>query len=101
MDAQTQEIRATSTRASEELEALLFAASEPLDQKPCTSLPEGATCPAADRTSGIIKVRRKLCCVAGNTSSGPSDLAFLLARNSRNRSGCPGAIEPWPSSYTP
>jgi segregation and condensation protein B len=66
------------------VEALLFAASEPLDQKALsTSLPEGADVP------GLLKALQEtyekrgvnLCCVAGKYQfRTASDLAFLLRK---------------------
>ena len=66
------------------VEALLFAASEPLDQKSLsTSLPEGADVP------GLLKALQEayekrgvnLCCVAGKYQfRTASDLAFLLRK---------------------
>src|ERR1700755_850921 len=66
------------------IEALLFAASEPLDQKALsTSLPEGADVPAL--LSALEEIYQKrgvnLCCVAGKYQfRTASDLAFLLRK---------------------
>ena len=66
------------------VEALLFAASEPLDQKALsTSLPEGADVPGL--ISALQEVYEKrgvnLCCVAGKYQfRTASDLAFLLRK---------------------
>jgi len=66
------------------VEALLFAASEPLDQKSLsTSLPEGADVPALlAALEGIYQKRGvNLCCVAGKYQfRTASDLAFLLRK---------------------
>ena len=82
------EMDAESVRANPEhlrmVEALLFAAAEPLDQKALsTSLPEGADVP------GLLKALQEdyekrgvnLCCVAGKYQfRTASDLAFLLRK---------------------
>jgi segregation and condensation protein B len=66
------------------LEALLFAASEPLDQKAlATSLPEGADLPGLLAALQAIYEKRgvTLCCVAGKYQfRTASDLAFLLRK---------------------
>jgi segregation and condensation protein B len=66
------------------VEALLFAASEPLDQKALsTSLPEGADVPGlVTALQGIYEKRGvNLCCVAGKYQfRTASDLAFLLRK---------------------
>jgi len=66
------------------VEALLFAASEPLDQKALsTSLPEGADVPGLVKSlQGIYEKRGvNLCCVAGKYQfRTASDLAFLLRK---------------------
>jgi segregation and condensation protein B len=66
------------------VEALLFAASEPLDQKALsTSLPEGADVPGLLQTLQEIYEKRgvNLCCVAGKYQfRTASDLAFLLRK---------------------
>ena len=66
------------------VEALLFAASEPLDVKALsTSLPEGADVPGLlQALEGIYETRGvNLCCVAGKYQfRTASDLAFLLRK---------------------
>jgi segregation and condensation protein B len=66
------------------VEALLFAAAEPLDQKSLsTSLPEGADVPGLLKTLQEIYEKRgvNLCCVAGKYQfRTASDLAFLLRK---------------------
>jgi segregation and condensation protein B len=66
------------------VEALLFAASEPLDQKSMsTSLPEGADVPGLLATLQSLYEKRgvNLCCVAGKYQfRTASDLAFLLRK---------------------
>jgi segregation and condensation protein B len=66
------------------VEALLFAASEPLDQKALsTSLPEGADVPALMTALQATYESRgvNLCCVAGKYQfRTASDLAFLLRK---------------------
>jgi segregation and condensation protein B len=66
------------------VEALLFAASEPLDQKALsTSLPEGADVPGLLKTLQEVYEKRgvNLCCVAGKYQfRTASDLAFLLRK---------------------
>ena len=66
------------------VEALLFAASEPLDQKSLsTSLPEGADVPGLLKALQEIYEKRgvNLCCVAGKYQfRTASDLAFLLRK---------------------
>jgi segregation and condensation protein B len=66
------------------VEALLFAAGEPLDQKALsTSLPEGADVPGLiSALQGIYEKRGvNLCCVAGKYQfRTASDLAFLLRK---------------------
>ncbi len=66
------------------VEALLFAASEPLDQKALsTSLPEGADVPGLISALQAIYEKRgvNLCCVAGKYQfRTASDLAFLLRK---------------------
>ncbi len=66
------------------VEALLFAASEPLDQKALsTSLPEGADVPGLVKTLQEIYEKRgvNLCYVAGKYQfRTASDLAFLLRK---------------------
>jgi segregation and condensation protein B len=66
------------------VEALLFAASEPLDQKSLsTSLPEGADVPGLIATLQAIYEKRgvDLCCVSGKYQfRTASDLAFLLRK---------------------
>jgi segregation and condensation protein B len=66
------------------VEALLFAASEPLDQKSLsTSLPEGADVPGVLKALEEVYEKRgvNLCCVAGKYQfRTASDLAFLLRK---------------------
>src|SRR6201992_3959935 len=66
------------------VEALLFAASEPLDMKALTtSLPEGADAPALISELQAFYEKRgvNLCCVAGKYQfRTASDLAFLLRK---------------------
>jgi segregation and condensation protein B len=66
------------------VEALLFAASEPLDQKAlATSLPEGADIPSLLTALHLLYENRgvTLCCVAGKYQfRTASDLAFLLRK---------------------
>jgi segregation and condensation protein B len=66
------------------VEALLFAASEPLDQKAlATSLPEGADVPGVLAALHLLYENRgvTLCCVAGKYQvRTASDLAFLLRK---------------------
>ncbi|HEX4636587.1 MAG TPA: SMC-Scp complex subunit ScpB [Rhizomicrobium sp.] len=83
MDAPTQEMAANPEHLRM-IEALLFAASEPLDQKSLsTSLPEGADVPALLAALEEIYQKRgvNLCCVAGKYQfRTASDLAFLLRK---------------------
>src|ERR1700761_2213560 len=82
------EMDAESGRANPEhlrmVEALLFAAAEPLDQKALsTSLPEGADVPGLLKAlqEGYEKRGVNLCCVAGKYQfRTASDLAFLLRK---------------------
>src|SRR6201996_7756786 len=66
------------------VEALLFAASEPVDQKALTtSLPEGADVPGLLSALQLLYEKRGviLCCVAGKYQfRTASDLAFLLRK---------------------
>jgi segregation and condensation protein B len=66
------------------VEALLFAASEPLDAKALsTSLPEGADVPSLLEALKLLYEKRgvNLCCVAGKYQfRTASDLAFLLRK---------------------
>jgi segregation and condensation protein B len=66
------------------VEALLFAASEPLDQKALsTSLPEGADVPGLIKALQQVYEKRgvNLCCVAGKYQfRTAADLAFLLRK---------------------
>jgi segregation and condensation protein B len=66
------------------VEALLFAASEPLDKKALsTSLPEGADITAVLKSLEVLYEKRgvNLCCVAGKYQfRTASDLAFLLRK---------------------
>jgi segregation and condensation protein B len=81
MEAQSPEANPEHLRM---VEALLFAASEPLDVKALsTSLPEGADVPGLLQTlEGIYETRGvNLCCVAGKYQfRTASDLAFLLRK---------------------
>jgi segregation and condensation protein B len=85
MDAETE---TPLTKANQEhlrmVEALLFAASEPLDQKALeTSLPEGADIPGLLAALQLLYEKRgvNLCCVAGKYQfRTASDLAFLLRK---------------------
>ena len=81
MDAQPAEANAEHLRM---VEALLFAASEPLDQKALsTSLPEGADVPGLLAALEELYEKRgvNLCCVAGKYQfRTASDLAFLLRK---------------------
>ena len=83
MDAKTEETSANPEHLRM-IEALLFAAAEPLDQKALsTSLPEGADVPALlEALEGIYQKRGvNLCCVAGKYQfRTASDLAFLLRK---------------------
>ena len=66
------------------IEALLFAASEPLDEKAlATSLPEGADAPGLLLALQLLYEKRgvNLCCVGGKYQfRTASDLAFLLRK---------------------
>ena len=80
------------------VEALLFAASEPLDQKALsTSLPEGADVPGLLKALEEIYEKRgvNLCCVAGKYQfRTASDLAFLLRKEQPEQKRlCKAAIE--------
>src|SRR5690348_1507532 len=81
MDATTEPANPEHLRM---VEALLFAAAEPLDQKALsTSLPEGADVPALLKAlEGVYEKRGvNLCCVAGKYQfRTASDLAFLLRK---------------------
>ena len=81
MEAQSPEANPEHLRM---VEALLFAASEPLDVKALsTSLPEGADVPGLlQALEGIYETRGvNLCCVAGKYQfRTASDLAFLLRK---------------------
>src|ERR1700710_3300822 len=82
------EMEAESPEANPEhlrmVEALLFAASEPLDQKALsTSLPEGADIPELLKALEATYEKRgvNLCCIAGKYQfRTASDLAFLLRK---------------------
>jgi segregation and condensation protein B len=82
------EMDAESVKANPEhlrmVEALLFAASEPLDQKSLsTSLPEGADVPGLLKALQELYEKRgvNLCCIAGKYQfRTASDLAFLLRK---------------------
>ena len=86
MDAQPAEANAEHLRM---VEALLFAASEPLDQKALsTSLPEGADVPGLLKSLQEIYEKRgvNLCCVAGKYQfRTASDLAFLLRKEQQEQ----------------
>ena len=81
MEAQSPEANPEHLRM---VEALLFAASEPLDVKALsTSLPEGADVPGLlQALEGVYETRGvNLCCVAGKYQfRTASDLAFLLRK---------------------
>ena len=81
MDAESPEANPEHLRM---VEALLFAASEPLDQKALsTSLPEGADVPGLLKSLQEVYEKRgvNLCCVAGQYQfRTASDLAFLLRK---------------------
>ena len=81
MDAESPEANPEHLRM---VEALLFAASEPLDQKALsTSLPEGADIPGLLKALEAAYEKRgvNLCCVAGKYQfRTASDLAFLLRK---------------------
>ena len=83
MDAETQETTANPEHLRM-VEALLFAASEPLDIKALsTSLPEGADVPELLKELQAIYEKRgvNLCAVAGKYQfRTASDLAFLLRK---------------------
>lgn len=83
LDATSEEVAANPEHLRM-VEALLFAASEPLDQKSLsTSLPEGADVPALLKALEEIYQKRgvNLCCVAGKYQfRTASDLAFLLRK---------------------
>lgn len=83
MDA-PQEQDSTNPEHLRMVEALLFAASEPLDQKALsTSLPEGADVPGLLKALQEVYEKRgvNLCCVAGKYQfRTASDLAFLLRK---------------------
>src|ERR1044071_1996527 len=85
MDVTTETANAEHLRM---VEALLFAASEPLDQKALsTSLPEGADVPGLLKSLQEIYEKRgvNLCCVAGKYQfRTASDLAFLLRKEQRS-----------------
>ena len=85
MDALTESpLTAANPEHLRMLEALLFAASEPLDQKSLTtSLPEGADVPGLLAGLEMLYEKRgvNLCCVAGKYQfRTASDLAFLLRK---------------------
>ncbi|HEY4077600.1 MAG TPA: SMC-Scp complex subunit ScpB [Rhizomicrobium sp.] len=85
MDAETQTpVDTANPEHLRMVEALLFAASEPLDQKSlATSLPEGADVPGLLKALEEIYEKRgvNLCCVAGKYQfRTASDLAFLLRK---------------------
>jgi segregation and condensation protein B len=83
MDVQT-ETPAVNLEHLRMVEALLFAAGEPLDQKALsTSLPEGADVPALISSLQLAYEKRgvNLCCIAGKYQfRTAADLAFLLRK---------------------
>ena len=85
MDVETETpVTAANAEHLRMVEALLFAASEPLDQKSLsTSLPEGADVPGLLAALQALYEKRgvNLCCVAGKYQfRTASDLAFLLRK---------------------
>ena len=85
MDVETETPVATANAEHLRMvEALLFAASEPLDQKALTtSLPEGADVPGLLAALQVLYEKNgvNLCCVAGKYQfRTASDLAFLLRK---------------------
>ena len=84
MDAETQDQQGANPEHLRMVEALLFAASEPLDQKALsTSLPEGADVAGVLKALEAVYEKRgvNLCCVAGKYQfRTASDLAFLLRK---------------------
>lgn len=84
MDAPTESPASVNPEHLRMVEALLFAAGEPLDQKAlATSLPEGADVSALISELQSIYEKRgvNLCCVAGKYQfRTASDLAFLLRK---------------------
>ena len=84
MDAETQDQQGANPEHLRMVEALLFAASEPLDQKALsTSLPEGADIAELLKSLEAAYEKRgaNLCCVAGKYQfRTASDLAFLLRK---------------------
>jgi len=83
MDVQT-EVPTVNPEHLRMVEALLFAAGEPLDQKALsTSLPEGADVPALISSLQATYEKRgvNLCCIAGKYQfRTAADLAFLLRK---------------------
>jgi segregation and condensation protein B len=84
MDVETEAPAAVNPEHLRMVEALLFAASEPLDQKALsTSLPEGADVPAliSALQAEYEKHGVNLCCIAGKYQfRTAADLAFLLRK---------------------
>ncbi len=84
MDAESDDKQAENPEHLRMVEALLFAASEPLDIKALsTSLPEGADVAGLLNTLEEVYEKRgvNLCCVAGKYQfRTASDLAFLLRK---------------------
>jgi segregation and condensation protein B len=84
MDAETETPPAVNPEHLRMVEALLFAASEPLDAKALsTSLPEGADVPGLIGALQALYEKRgvNLCCVSGKYQfRTASDLAFLLRK---------------------
>jgi segregation and condensation protein B len=84
MDAEAEVPQSANLEHLRMIEALLFAAGEPLDQKALsTSLPEGADVPGlvAALQTEYEKRGVNLCCVAGKYQfRTASDLAFLLRK---------------------
>ena len=84
MDVESETLDSVNPEHLRMVEALLFAAAEPLDQKALsTSLPEGADVPGLISTLQAIYEKRgvNLCCVSGKYQfRTASDLAFLLRK---------------------
>ena len=84
MDVETETPANVNPEHLRMVEALLFAAGEPLDQKALsTSLPEGADVPGLIATLQAIYEKRgvNLCCVSGKYQfRTAADLAFLLRK---------------------
>jgi len=84
MDVESETLARVNPEHLRMVEALLFAAGEPLDQKALsTSLPEGADVPGLISALQAIYQKRgvNLCCVSGKYQfRTASDLAFLLRK---------------------